>query len=46
MKAQRKYSQEKVTTGVQGVSSGQKGSKMDKKDQKGAFWTIVLIKNG
>ena len=27
MKAQRKYSQEKVTTGVQGVTSGQKGSK-------------------
>ena len=31
MKAQRKYSQEKVTTGVQGVTSGQKESKRAKK---------------
>ena len=30
MKAQRKYSQEKVTTGVQGVTSGQKGAKRGK----------------
>jgi len=34
MKAKRKYSQIKVTTGVQGITSGQKGSKRAKRAKK------------
>jgi len=37
MKTQRKYSQEKVPTEVDRVTSGQKGSKMGKKGKKGLF---------
>ena len=37
MKAQHKYSQEKVTTGVKGVKSGQKGSKRAKRAKCGHF---------
>jgi len=46
MKAQRKYSQEKVPTEVDGVTSGQKGSTIGKKGKKRPFWTMLLIKNG
>ena len=41
MKAQRKYSQEKVTTGVQGVTSGQKGSNRAKRAKK-AFLDHII----
>ena len=41
MKAQHKYSQEKVTTGVQGVTSGQKGSKRAKRAKK-AFLDHII----
>jgi hypothetical protein len=37
MKAQLENSQEEVTTGAQGVTSGQKGSKRAKRAKK-AFW--------
>ena len=46
IKAQRTYSQEKVPTEVDRATSGQKGSKIDKKGKKRPFWTIGLIKNG
>ena len=41
MKAQHKYSQEKVTTGVQGVTSGQNGSKRANRAKK-AFLDHII----
>ena len=41
MKAQRKYSQEKVTTGAQGVTSGQKGAKRAKRAKKAFLDQII-----
>jgi len=49
MKAQLENSQKEVTTGAQGVTSGQEGPKKAKKaqkGQKGLFDTILLIKKG
>ena len=37
MKAQRKYSQEKVPAEVDRATGGQKGSKIGKKGKKGLF---------
>ena len=48
MKTQLKNSQEEVSTGVQGVTSGQKGPKRANEGQKGiigSFVTILLVKN-
>ena len=41
MKAQRKWNQEKIHTGVQGVTSGRKGSKRAKRAKK-AFLDHVI----
>ena len=42
MKTQSKYSQEKVPTEVDRVTSGQKGSKMGKKGKKKAFLDHII----
>ena len=42
MKAQRKYSQEKVPTEIDGVTSGQEESKIGKKGKKKAFLDHII----